>query len=105
LQACRRCRTRGPIYWHYPHYGNQGGAPGGAIRDGEWKLIEWYEDGVLELFNLRQDLSEQYNLAELYPERTQKMRAMLAQWRERTGAVMPTENPSYDPAKLSGRKP
>ena len=96
---------RGPLYWHYPHYGNQGGAPSGAIRDGEWKLIEWYEDGAIELFNLRQDLSEKYNLAELYPERTQKMRAMLAQWRERTGAVMPTENPGFDPAKLPGRRP
>ncbi|MEZ5363393.1 MAG: sulfatase [Bryobacterales bacterium] len=96
---------RGPLYWHYPHYGNQGGAPSGAIRDGEWKLIEWYEEGELELFNLRQDISEKYNLVELYPERTQRMRAMLQQWRERTGAVMPPPNPNYDPAKLSGRRP
>jgi arylsulfatase A-like enzyme len=96
---------RGPLYWHYPHYGNQGGAPSGAVRDGEWKLIEWYEDGTLELFNLRQDVSEKYNLAELYPERVQRMRAMLAQWREKTGAVMPPPNPAYDPAKLSGRRP
>lgn len=96
---------RGPLYWHYPHYGNQGGAPSGAVRDGEWKLIEWYEDGALELFNLRQDSSEKYNLAELYPERARKMRAMLEQWREQTGAVMPAPNPDYDPAKLSGRRP
>jgi arylsulfatase A-like enzyme len=75
------------------------------VRDGEWKLIEWYEDGALELFNLRQDSSEKYNLAELYPERARKMRAMLEQWREQTGAVMPAPNPDYDPAKLSGRRP
>jgi hypothetical protein len=54
---------------------------------------------------LRQDVSEKYNLAELYPERVQRMRAMLAQWREKTGAVMPPPNPAYDPAKLSGRRP
>ena len=96
---------RGPLYWHYPHYGNQGGAPSGAIRDGDWKLIEWYEEGELELYNLRQDISEKYNLVELHPERTQRMRAMLQQWRERTGAIMPPPNPNYDPAKLDGRRP
>ncbi len=96
---------RRPLYWHYPHYGNQGGAPSGAVRDGEWKLIEWYEDGRLELFNLRRDIAERYNLAELEPERAQRMRAMLASWRERTGAVQPVRNPGYDPAKLSGRRP
>ena len=96
---------RGPLYWHYPHYGNQGGAPSGAVRDGEWKLIEWYEDGALELFNLRRDVGEKYNLAELEPERARRMQAMLAEWRERTGAVMPGRNPGYDAAKLSGRRP
>ena len=96
---------RGPIYWHYPHYGNQGGAPSGAVREGEWKLIEWYEDGRLELFNLRRDLGEKYNLAELHPERAKRMRGMLERWRQQTGAVMPKPNPGYDPARLSGRRP
>jgi arylsulfatase A-like enzyme len=96
---------RGPLYWHYPHYGNQGGAPAGAVRDGEWKLIEWYEDGEIELFNLRRDVGEKYNLAQLEGERALRMRAMLRQWRERTGAVMPAPNPGYNPAKLSGRRP
>ena len=64
--AAQGGRTRSaarPLFWHYPHYGNQGGAPGGAVRDGDWKLIEWYEDGRLELYNLEDDLGEQHNLA------------------------------------------
>ena len=47
-----------PLFWHYPHYGNQGGAPGAAIRRGDWKLIEWFEDQRVELFNLAADLGE-----------------------------------------------
>ena len=57
-----------PLFWHYPHYANQGGAPNGVIRDGDWKLIEWYEDGALELYNLPQDLGEKYDLAAQQPD-------------------------------------
>ncbi|HOX39922.1 MAG TPA: sulfatase [Candidatus Brocadiia bacterium] len=85
---------RGPIFWHYPHYGNQGGAPGGAVRDGDWKLIEWYEDGRLELFNLRSDVGEKENLASRMPDKAQEMRQKLRVWRENVGAVMPTPNPN-----------
>ncbi|MBS0206138.1 MAG: sulfatase [Planctomycetes bacterium] len=81
-----------PLYWHYPHYGNQGGAPGGAVRDGDWKLIEWYEDGSLELFNLRDDLGETKNLAASLPDKVQELQAKLAAWRTDVGAVMPTPN-------------
>ena len=90
-----RKMTRGPIYWHYPHYGNQGGAPGGAVRDGDWKLIEWYEDGRLELFNLRDDLGEQNDLATAMPEKARELQKMLADWRRTVGAQMPTPNPNY----------
>ena len=82
-----------PLYWHYPHYGNQGGAPGGAVRDGDWKLIEWYEDGSLELFNLKVDLGETTNLAAEMPDKVQELRKTLANWRSEVGAVMPTPNP------------
>src|SRR5580704_12144030 len=51
-----------PLFWHYPHYGNQGGSPSGAIRDGDWKLIERYEDGRRELYNIPEDLSESHDL-------------------------------------------
>lgn len=96
---------RGPIYWHYPHYGNQGGAPSGAVREGDWKLIEWYENGRLELFNLRQDIGERYNLAELQPGKRDRLAALLKDWRKRAGVRMPANNPNYDSASLSGRRP
>lgn len=88
---------RAPLFWHYPHYGNQGGAPHGAIRDGDWKLIEWYEDGRLELYHLTADVGEQINLAAREPDRTRAMHARLAAWRKEVGAIMPTPNPDFDP--------
>ena len=85
------------MFWHYPHYGNQGGTPCGAIRDGDWKLIEWYEDGRLELFDLQHDLSEQYNLEGLHPDKAEQLQAKLKAWRDRLGATMPRPNPRYKP--------
>lgn len=88
---------RDAVYWHYPHYHHS--TPAGAIREGDWKLIEFYEDGRLELYNLRSDISEQTNLASQFPERAESLRAKLAAWRESVGAEMPTPNPDYDPAR------
>jgi arylsulfatase A-like enzyme len=85
-----RSLDRGPLFWHYPHYGNQGGSPSGAVRDGDWKLIEWYEDGRLELYNLRDDTGEEHDLAPRDPARAEALRARLAAWRKSVGAVMPT---------------
>jgi arylsulfatase A-like enzyme len=79
-----------PLFWHYPHYGNQGGAPCGIIREGDWKLVEWYEDGRLELYNLADDTSEKNNLANKMPDRVESMHQQLATWREEVHAVMPT---------------
>ncbi len=87
--------ARRPFFWHYPHYGNQGGAPAGAVRDGDWKLIEWYEDGSLELFNLRDDPGERTNLAAREPDRVKALREKLQAWRTDVGAKMPTPNPRY----------
>jgi len=89
---------RGPIFWHYPHYGNQGGFPGGAVRDGDWKLIERYESGQLELYNLASDPSETRDLAAKEPSRAKSLHAQLAAWRTEVGAVMPTTNPKFTPA-------
>ena len=86
-----------PLYWHYPHYGNQGGAPHGAIRDGDWKLIEWFEDGAVELYHIPQDIGEKTNLAAQHPEKVAALRAKLITWRQDVGAVMPTPNPNFDP--------
>lgn len=95
--------ARGPVFWHYPHYGNQGGFPSGAVRDGDWKLIENYEDGRRMLFNLRDDIGEARDLAAREPDRVGVMGDRLAGWRRDVGAIMPSANAGYDPAKPSGR--
>ena len=92
-----------PLFWHYPHYGNQGGAPGAAIRRGDWKLIEWQEDGQVELFNLANDISEANNLAKSEPTRVNALLAELHAWQKEVGARFPIPNPRYDPTKPSGR--
>ncbi len=98
--------SRDGLYWHYPHYSNQGGVPAGAVRDGFWKLIEFYEDGGLELYNLKDDPGERVNLARREPKTAARLQAKLRDWRRRVGAVMPSMNPKYDPAsanqKLTG---
>lgn len=78
--------ARDALYWHYPHYGNQGGFPGGAIRMGDWKLIENYENGAVLLYNLRDDIGEQKDLASAQPDRVKTMRAKLHAWYRETGA-------------------
>ena len=90
---------RKAIYWHYPHYGNQGGTPGGAVRAGDWKLIEFYEDMRVELYNLRDDIGEKNDLAAKQPAKADELRKMLHAWREEVGAVMPKPNPNWGKAK------
>ncbi len=83
------------LYWHYPHYGNQGGAPGAAIRRGNWKLIEWFEGSRLELYDLAHDIGETHNMAVQEPARTQQLRDELHAWQKQVGARFPTPNPHY----------
>ena len=99
LRNTRASLPREALYWHYPHFSNQGGRPGGAVRAGDWKLIENYEFGDLELYNLANDIGESRNLAKSEPARTEKMRAMLKAWRNRVGATMPPPNPEYKKSK------
>ncbi|HEV3029684.1 MAG TPA: sulfatase [Planctomycetota bacterium] len=82
-----------PLTWHYPHYSNQGGRPSGALRSGSWKLVEWFEDGRVELFDLAADPGEERDLAPSQPERAAALRMQLADWRRAVGAQMPTPNP------------
>jgi len=77
---------REAIYWHYPHYANQGGFPGGAVRVGPWKLAERFEDGRVHLYNLAEDVGERNDLAEVHPERAAAMRDKLHAWYEQVGA-------------------
>lgn len=83
---------RDAIFWHYPHYGNQGGTPGSSIRVGEYKLIEFFEDGRLELYNLQQDLSEEHNLVQKEPAIAQQLHQQLQAWRVAVEAQLPQEN-------------
>jgi arylsulfatase A-like enzyme len=71
---------RQSLYWHYPHYSNQGGFPGGAIREGDYKLVERYEDGRVHLYDLKEDIGEQNDLAAQQPERVEQMRKRLHAW-------------------------
>lgn len=86
---------RKALYWHYPHFANQGGRPGGSVRMGGWKLIERYEDGSLELYNLKDDIGETKNLAKTMPEKAKELLGMLKKWRKEVDANMPEPNPDY----------
>ena len=93
----------GSVFWHYPHYSNQGGTPYGAIRFGDFKLIEWYEDMRLELFDLRNDPGEQHSLVG-DKSRLASLRDTLHAWRENMHAGMPSPNPDYQPQPSAGNK-
>ncbi len=85
------------LYWHFPHYSPQHGLPGAAIRKGNYKLIEWYEDGKIELFDLSKDEKEQNNIAATNATIITEMKIALYEWREKMKAKMPTPNPNYNP--------
>ncbi|MBN1479059.1 DUF4976 domain-containing protein [candidate division KSB1 bacterium] len=85
------------LYWHYPVYHHA--APAGAIRQGNWKLIETFADGTLELYNLRADISETNNMVDIEPEIVKALHAELDAWREAVGARLPETNPEFNPAK------
>lgn len=91
---------REAVYWHFPHYHPVGATPAGAIRKGDWKLIEYFEDGHVELYNIREDLSEKNDLAQKMPDKAAELRKQLAEWRESVSARMPTPNPEYVPPAL-----
>lgn len=93
--------ARDALYWHYPHHQHYqlgGTMPYGAIRAGDFKLIELYDDQHVELYNLRDDIGERHDLAAQMPDKARELRARLQAWREQVGAQMATPNPTYDPA-------
>ena len=87
-----------PLFWHYPHYGNQGGEPSSMIREGDWKLIYYHEDGRCELYFLTGDKGEQKDLASEHKNKVQSMFQKLVVWLQETNARMPFLNPSFDDA-------
>jgi arylsulfatase A-like enzyme len=94
---------RDALFWHYPHYSNQGGKPGGAVRQGNLKLIECYEDERVELFDLAADPGEHRDLASERPAEAARLRDRLARWRDSVAAQMPTPNPDHREAKPGTR--
>ncbi|MFL1013342.1 sulfatase [Flavisericum labens] len=88
-----------PLYWHYPHYGNQGGDPSSIIRQGDWKLIHYYEDDINELYNLNEDAYEQNNLASKFPRITNKLSNNLKSWLISVKAKFPKKDLEFDSVK------
>jgi arylsulfatase A len=86
-----------PLYWHYPHYHPGGATPYSAIREGDWRLVEFFEDNRLELYNLREDPLESKNVADTEAEKARALRGKLQAWRESVNAQLPTANPEAKP--------
>ena len=86
---------REAIFWHYPHYGNQGGRPGAAVRIGNEKLIERFENQQLELYDLAEDPGETRDLSRARPERVREMREVLLDWMQEVTARIPEPNPEW----------
>ena len=96
LEPARKAPER-DLFWHYPHYHTPERPPGGVVRRGDWKLIQWYEDGRRELFDLGADPGEQTDLAARQPERAAELGAALEAWLERVSAQRNRPNPEHDP--------
>jgi len=86
-----------PIFWHYPHYSNQGGKPGAGVRLGKYKLIEFFEDNNVELYDLESDIGEQNNLSDEMPDKANELLDILHNWQKEVDARMMDPNPGYDP--------
>jgi hypothetical protein len=81
------------LFWHYPHYSNQGGSPGSAVRKGDLKLIRWYQSSKEELFNLRNDIGEHENLMEQEPKMAKSLAKELNKWLKNEKALFPEKKP------------
>lgn len=87
---------RDAIYWHFPHYSNHGmQSPGGAVRSGDYKLLEYYENNTVQLFNLKKDIGEQNDISSSDPGKVNELRTKLHQWRENINAQIMEPNPDY----------
>tara|TARA_B100000809_G_scaffold193813_1_gene192884 strand:- start:36587 stop:38188 length:1602 start_codon:yes stop_codon:yes gene_type:complete len=93
-----------PLYWHYPHYGNQGGDPSSIIREGDYKLIHYYEDGSNELYNIKEDAYEQDNIATKLPKITSKLSGKLKNWLVSVDAKYPETDTEFDAVKRAHYK-
>lgn len=93
---------RDALFWHYPHhqhYQQEGAMPYSAVRQGDYRLVEFFDDDHVELYDLKNDVGERHDLSTAMPEKAKELRARLSAWRKAVGAQLPTPNPNYDPAK------
>lgn len=86
-----------PLYWHYPHYGNQGGDPSSISRQGDWKLIHYHENNKVELYDLKNDPGERINLEKQHPKLAEKLDKKLMDWLHSLNVKFPDPDPEYDP--------
>jgi len=103
LQQPDRTDLTRTLFWQYPHYGNQGGAPGAAVLQDGWKLIEWFDDDRVELFRVYEDTGEQRNAASEHPEVVAGLQAKLRDWQTQVGAKRSAVNPAWNPQQPAGR--
>ncbi len=104
LRGGRAPRAR-PLFWHYPHYGNQGGTPGASVRVGDVKLIEFFEDRRVELYDLARDPGEKHDLSRRRPELVRTLRRALRRWQRSVAAKFPAPNPAWTGRQAAGRAP
>lgn len=90
---------RAEVFWHYPHYSPQLGTPSAAVRRGDDKLILFFEDQHVELYNLKDDIGETRDLAREQPAKAAALRRRLEEWLRETGAQLPAPNPRFDPSR------
>tara|TARA_B100000809_G_scaffold266930_1_gene333184 strand:- start:21431 stop:22861 length:1431 start_codon:yes stop_codon:yes gene_type:complete len=95
---------RKTVFWHYPHYHQQGGVPYSAVRMGDWKLIENFETNAFELYNLKKDIGEQQNLINKHPKKVAELKAVLQEWRTEVKAQYPTPSKNFIPNKKWKKK-
>ena len=84
------------MYWHYPHYGNQGGDPNAIVRKGDWKLIYYFEDGKNELYNLMNDIGETNNIFNKFPDIGLELKNELKKWLILSNAIIPEKDPLHN---------
>lgn len=104
LLASPQSHQNRTLYWHYPHYSNQGGKPGSAIREGNYKLILNYEDDTAELYDLTTDISEKNNIASAQPQIVSRLKKKLRNWLQQNAALLPNQNPAYHPSAVAGAR-
>jgi arylsulfatase A-like enzyme len=85
------------LYWHFPHYHGSGNQPSSAVRSDSYKLIEWLEDGTVELYDLENDIGEAADLAATMPHKAEELQKLLDNWRRHVEAKMPVPNPDWSP--------